>query len=132
MPTITLVREGRTLEVPENANLREVLLVNGVDVYRAPDDLLNCRGRGLCGTCLVEVEPAAAVTGVTFREKARLWQYEGRPMRLSCQAKVVADCRILTRPQLAQGWMAHPFYSHLKEDVKAGPAKEKAFPRGSD
>ena len=35
MPKITLVRERRDLEVPEGANLREVLLQNGVDVYRA-------------------------------------------------------------------------------------------------
>jgi ferredoxin len=132
MPTITLVREGRTLEVPDGANLREVLLANGIAVYRSPDDIVNCRGHGLCGTCLVEVEPLSALTGVTFREKAKLWQYEGRPMRLSCQAKVQGDCRILTQPQLAQGWMAHPFYAHLKENVDSAPAKEKAFPRGSD
>ena len=125
MPTITLVREGGTLEVPEGADLREVLLRNGVEVYRVPDDLLNCRGHGLCGTCLVEAEPARALSGVTFREKAKIWQYEGRPVRLSCQAKVVADCRVFTRPQLTQGWMAHPFYAHLKEGVETGPAVEE-------
>jgi ferredoxin len=120
MPVITLVRENRTLEVPEGTNLREVLLGNGVDVYRAADGVLNCRGHGLCGTCLVEVEPLSALSGVTFREKAKVWQYEGRPIRLSCQVKVLADCRVLTQPQLAQGWMAHPFYAHLKEDVDRG------------
>ena len=117
MPKITLVREGRDLEVPEGANLREVLLQNGVDVYRAVDGVLNCRGNGLCGTCLVEVEPADALSPVTFREKAKLWQYD-RPIRLSCQAKVVKDCRILSRPALAQGWMGHSYYSHLKESAK--------------
>jgi ferredoxin len=124
MPRITLVREGRDLEVPEGANLREFLLAQGVDVYRAADGVLNCRGNGLCGTCLVEVEPPDALSAVTFREKAKLWQYD-RPIRLSCQAKVVKDCRILTRPALAQGWMSHSFYSHLKESAASGPAKEK-------
>jgi ferredoxin len=125
MPRITLVREGRDLEVPEGANLREALLAAGVEVYRVPDNIVNCRGNGLCGTCLVEVEPAVAVTPVTFREKAKLWQYGARPIRLSCQAKVTADCRVLTRPQTAQGWMEHPFYAHLKESVDKGAAKEK-------
>jgi ferredoxin len=118
MPNVTLVREGRTLEVAEGGNLREALLAAGVEVYRVPDDIVNCRGNGLCGTCLVEVEPADALNPHTFREKAKVWQYEGRPMRLSCQTRVYADCRVLTRPQLTQGWMAHPFYAHVKESVK--------------
>ncbi len=126
MPTVTLVREGRTLEVAAGADLRGALMGAGVEVYRAPDDLLNCRGNGLCGTCIVEVEPREALSAPTFREaKGQLWKYGDRPIRLSCQAKVVADCRILTQPQVAQGWMAHPFYAHLKEGVSAGPAKEK-------
>jgi ferredoxin len=117
MPIVTLVREGRTLEVPEGANLREALMKDGVEVYRAADVLLNCRGNGLCGTCMVEIEPANALNDPTFREKAKIWQFEGRPVRLSCQTRVYADCRVLTRPQLAQGWMAHPFYAHLRENV---------------
>jgi ferredoxin len=125
MPSVKLVREGRTLDVPGGANLREALLAQGVEVYRDVDALVNCRGHGLCGTCLVEVEPADALSGTTFREKAKLWQYEGRPLRLACQSKVLGDCRVLTQPQLAQGWMAHPFYAHLKEGVATGPAKEK-------
>ena len=125
MLRITLVREGREIEVPEGANLREALLAAGVEVYRGPDALVNCRGNGLCGTCLVEIEPRAALSDVTFREKAKLWQYGERPVRLSCQAKVVADCRVLTQAQTTQGWFAHPFYRHLKESVETGPAKEK-------
>lgn len=125
MPTIALVREGRRLEVTEGANLRRALLDAGVEVYEGPNGALNCRGNGLCGTCVVEVLPAEGVTPPTFREKTRNWQYGDRPLRLSCQAKVVADCRVLTTPQLAQGWMAHPYYSHLKEGVASGPAAEK-------
>lgn len=124
MPSIQLVREGRTLECPEGANLREFLMANGVDVYRDADGLINCRGNGLCGTCLVEVEPREAISAVTFREKAKLWQYpDDRPLRLSCQSKVVADCRVFTRPQTAQGWMQHPFYAHALENVRKGPSK---------
>jgi ferredoxin len=123
MPKITLVREGREFEVPEGANLREALLAQGVDVYRAADGVLNCRGNGLCGTCLVEVDPPAALSDPTFREKAKLWQFD-RPIRLSCQAKVVGDCRVLSRPATAQGWMGHSFYSHLKEGVATGAEQE--------
>lgn len=123
MPRIELVREGRTLEVTEGANLRRVLLDNGVDVYPDIKDLINCRGNGLCGTCMVEVKPAEAVTPVTFREKAKLWQYGERPVRFSCQARVHGDCRVFTRPQQAQGWYAHPFYAHLKEGIEEGTSK---------
>ncbi len=123
MPKVTLVRGGRELEIREGANLREALLAAGVEVYRGPDTLVNCRGNGLCGTCLVEAEPRAALSPVTFREKAKLWQYGERPMRLSCQAKVTGDCRVLTTPQTAQGWMAHPYYAHAKESVSKEPEK---------
>lgn len=123
MPKITLVREGREIEVPEGADLRKALLDAGVDVYRAADGVLNCRGNGLCGTCLVEVDPPTALSPVTFREKAKLWQYD-RPMRLSCQAKVAGDCRILSRPATAQGWMGHSFYAHLKEGAATGAEQE--------
>jgi ferredoxin len=125
MPTITLVREGRTIEVPEGANLRRALLDAGVEVYRAADGLLNCRGNGLCGTCTVEAGPAAAFSPPTVKEKAKIWQYEGRPVRLSCQVKVLGDARVFTIPQLAQGWYEHPYYAHLREGVDTGPAKEK-------
>jgi ferredoxin len=124
MPKIECVREGRTLEVPEGANLRQALLKEGVDPYRGIDGVKNCRGSGLCGTCLVEVEPLESLSAVTFREKGRLVLYGARPVRLACQAKVSGDCRVLTRPQLAQGWYSHPFYAHLKEGVKEGEAKE--------
>ena len=127
MPKITLVREGREIEVPEGADLRKALLDAGVDVYRAADGVLNCRGNGLCGTCLVEVDPPAALSPVTVREKAKLWQYD-RPMRLSCQAKVAGDCRILSRPALKQGWMGHSFYAHRKEGAATGAEQE---PKGS-
>lgn len=125
MPRIRLVREGRDLEVPEGANPREALLAAGVEVYRAPDGLLNCRGHGLCGTCLVEAEPREALGPVTRLEKGRLWRYGERPMRLSCQSTVGGDCRVFTRPQTTQGWFAHPFYAHLREGVATGPAREK-------
>ncbi len=120
MPRIELVREGRAIEVPEGANLRRALLDHGVEVYRDIDVVANCRGNGLCGTCVVEVTPADAVSPVTFREKAKLWMYGERPMRFSCQAKVAGDCRVFSRPQLQQGWYSHPFYAHLKEGLEAG------------
>ena len=126
MPKVKLVREGRTLEVEEGANLRMELLKAGVDVYRDVDTIANCRGNGLCGTCLVEVKPAEALTPVTVREKAKLWMYGERPLRYSCQSKVRGDCSVLSQPQLQQGWYSHPYYAHLKEDVERGSAREKA------
>ncbi len=122
MPKVTLVREDRVLEVPEGANLREALLAEGVEVYRGLDSILNCRGHGLCGTCIVEVSPREALSPTTLRERMKIWRFGARPIRLSCQAKVAADCRVLTRPQLQQGWMNHPYYGNLKESVDTGPS----------
>ncbi len=55
MPVITLANENKTIEAPVGANLRRVLLNNGVSPYIGLAKLINCRGFEMCGTCRVEV-----------------------------------------------------------------------------
>ncbi|MHC4922651.1 MAG: 2Fe-2S iron-sulfur cluster-binding protein [Planctomycetota bacterium] len=117
MPEIQLIREKRTIQCDKGATLRSVLMREGVEVYRNADSLINCRGNGLCGTCVVEITPAEAANDPTIKEKAKLWQFGDRPMRFSCQVKVKKDCKVLSQPQLTQGWLEHPYYAHLKEGV---------------
>ena len=72
MPIITLVNEGRTIEVTEGSNLRKVLLKHGVNPYVGKDKLLNCLGNGLCGTCRVEVVDGKGAPPMTAMEEAAL------------------------------------------------------------
>ena len=76
MPKITLEDLGRSILVPPGANLRESLLDAGVTVYPFVNAILNCRGRGLCGTCRVKV--ASGEENLTPRTAAILLdQYHG-------------------------------------------------------
>lgn len=84
--------QGMTFACSEGANLRRVLLQQGVDVHNAGAKIINCRGLGTCGTCAVEIE--GAVSEPEWREQARLSlppHSLERKRRLSCQTKVMGD-----------------------------------------
>ncbi|MCT7950602.1 (2Fe-2S)-binding protein [Ancylothrix sp. C2] len=100
MPKITA--QGKTFECAEGANLRQVLLKNGIDLYNGGAKVINCQGIGTCGTCAVEI--SGPVSEIGWREKARLSvpPHSGRtiasgtdaPLRLACQTKVLGDIKV--------------------------------------
>ncbi|BAU11300.1 hypothetical protein LEP3755_17930 [Leptolyngbya sp. NIES-3755] len=93
MPTITA--QGRTIDCESGANLRQVLLKNGIDLYNGGSTVINCRGIGTCGTCSVEIE--GDVSEMDWREKARLSLPPHNPeksRRLACQVRVLGDIRV--------------------------------------
>lgn len=97
MPKVTIEGLDRSILVPAGANLRESLLDADVTVYPFVNALLNCRGRGLCGTCRVKV--VAGEENLTPRTSAEERKLKRRKdLRLSCQIAVRGDCRILTLP----------------------------------
>ncbi|MFM7368868.1 MAG: (2Fe-2S)-binding protein, partial [Sphaerospermopsis kisseleviana] len=53
MPKV--VAQGKLIECENKANLRKVLLKNGVDLHNGGSQVINCRGIGSCGTCAVKV-----------------------------------------------------------------------------
>lgn len=97
MPTVTFFTEGKSVQCPEGANLRDTAIACGVSVYKGPAKVFNCRGRGLCGTCKVSIEPLKNVSAPADKElRHPLW---GRPqvwanVRLSCQTRVYGDIQV--------------------------------------
>jgi ferredoxin len=67
MPKV--LAQGKTIECDERANLRKVLLHNGIDLYNGSAFFINCRGIGSCGTCAVKVE--GEVSAANWRDNAR-------------------------------------------------------------
>jgi ferredoxin len=111
MPVVTLVNEGKTLEVPEGANLRKVLLKNGISPYEGIDAVLNCRGNGLCGTCRVEIVDGKGAPAMSVLEESALiglMPFYGRQVpknvRLSCRIDVTKDISVKTHPAVATDW----------------------------
>ncbi len=93
MPTIKA--QGKTFDCDQGANLRQVLLKNGVDLYNGAASAINCHGLGTCGTCAVKLE--GSVSECEWREKARLSlppHSPDRDRRLSCQVKVLGDVSV--------------------------------------
>jgi ferredoxin len=94
VPRVRVDPGGRPLEVPDNANLREALLREGVPLYRGLGVLFNCGGRARCTRCTVLVtEGEENLSPRTPLEKARVPAPAPRT-RLACQAHVRGDCAV--------------------------------------
>ena len=105
MPTIKFSREKETVECASGANLREVAMKRGIQLYPGIKRIFNCHGFAQCGECRVHV-----VKGVenlppkTFLEKIRIgmsWFKFGHEdeVRLACQVRVDGDVEVLTQPE---------------------------------
>jgi len=93
MPDVTI--QGKTFQCEPGANLRRVLLQQGVDLYNDQARLINCHGIGTCGTCAVEID--GDVSDMGWREKGRLSlppHDSAQHRRLACQVNVLGDIRV--------------------------------------
>lgn len=116
MPLVTFVKQDLTVEVPRGANLRQVALENKIDLYAFPSNLINCRGRGMCGTCRVKVKDHRALSPRTLADENKLG-WEGKSYRLACQSQVLGDVSVITNPRRIAGWMNHSTYERMKEEA---------------
>lgn len=119
MPIVNFVNEKKQVEVPAGANLRKeamkagVKLYNGMNGYGAAlNEIVNCHGLGICGTCRVLITKGKENTNsmspmekLTFKfspHTPALFAYIGNEdkMRLACCTKVIGDIDVVTRPPL--------------------------------
>jgi ferredoxin len=93
MPTITA--QGIAFSCEPGANLRQVLLKQGISVHNDGATVINCRGLGTCGTCAVHLE--GEVGPMKWRERSRLAlppHQMPTPLRLACQIQVESDLKV--------------------------------------
>jgi ferredoxin len=112
MPAVRFFREGITLSVPDGANLRDVALQAGVQLYRSFHVWSNCKGRGKCGSCRVEVsEPDAVLPEQRTDAEQRFLdrKFSDRTTRLSCQVCVRGDVSVLTQDRRGKHVEARSF-----------------------
>ncbi|NIQ01197.1 MAG: ferredoxin, partial [Nitrospinaceae bacterium] len=73
MPKVTAINtetgETQTFKLGYGGNLRQAAIYHGVEVYKGINKYLNCRGMGMCGKCLVEIEPMENVDPQSLIEK---------------------------------------------------------------
>jgi ferredoxin len=78
--------QNRTFKVEPGANLREAAIGQKLSVYSHVFKILNCRGRGLCTSCKVEivsgnVDPRNDIENEKLKDK-------DPAIRLACQLTV--------------------------------------------
>ena len=98
MPELFFVNENKKINVDAGVNLRKVSIDGGVGIYsNIFKKLFNCRGQGMCGTCLVrieseELEPPNEVEKKKLKKKLS----EDPNLRLACQLTINNDLKIYT------------------------------------
>ncbi len=90
--------DGREIECLEGANLRMVLLHARLPLYNDVSRALNCRGRGVCGTCAVEIEGHVSEPTPEEIRRLRLPPHNlDSGLRLACQVSVLGDVSVTKR-----------------------------------
>jgi len=89
-------KENRTIEAEEGENLREASIRNKFSIYPHITKILNCRGRGLCTACTVQVlsgklEPRNDVETDKLQKKPD-------DFRMACQVAITDNLVVRTNP----------------------------------
>lgn len=110
MPTVTFVKEKKSIEVPQGANLRQEALKAGIQLYPWGHRTFNCMGLGLCCSCRVIVKEGleSCPPAGMFEKLSMLTNPEGffarigheKDLRLACKMQVNGDIQVETQPPL--------------------------------
>jgi ferredoxin len=94
-----------TLEAPTGANVRQLLVDNGINVYQSLTRWTNCKGKQLCGTCIVNVVDGAPNTNWKSMDEASTLRANPDSYRLSCVTFAHGDVTVETFPPVnADQW----------------------------
>ena len=97
---VEFLNAGKKAECGQYANLRKVALMQDVPVYKPLDEKINCRGNGLCGTCVMEI--VEGLDNLSPKTRRELLKLSGQPenRRLSCQCQLMGDVVCVTAAAL--------------------------------
>ena len=89
-------KENLTIEVEEGENLREASIRNKFSIYPHITKILNCRGRGLCTACTVQVLSG----NIGPRNEVEMEKLNKKPedFRMACQVAVTDNLVVRTNP----------------------------------
>jgi ferredoxin len=93
MPQVTA--QGKNFTCETGANLRQVLMDNGIDLYNGNARIINCMGIGTCGTCAVQID--GEVSAPNWKDIARRSlppHQRSQNLRLACQTQVLGDITV--------------------------------------
>ena len=89
MLEINFENHNRTLKVEPGTNLREAAIAGKLGIYAHIFKLLNCRGRGMCASCRVEIVSGQVPERNEAENKNLSGALKKNPnLRLACQISV--------------------------------------------
>jgi len=97
MLEVTFENHNRTLKVEPGTNLREAAIANKLGIYAHVFKILNCRGRGLCSSCRVEIVSGQVAERNEVENKNLAKALKKNPnLRLACQITVESNLVVRT------------------------------------
>lgn len=95
----------RIVKAKEGANVRQVLVDNGINVYQSVTRWTNCKGKQLCGTCIVNVTDGSVNTNRKSMDEGSTLRDNPDSYRLSCVTFAYGDITVETFPPIgASQW----------------------------
>ncbi len=97
MPEVSFTNQNMKINVEPGTNLREAAIKEYISIYPHVFKILNCRGRGLCVSCVVEVVSGEVDPPNEIElEKLKKKRDKNPNLRLGCQITVNSDLEIKT------------------------------------
>jgi ferredoxin len=90
----------QTITAPAGCNVREVLINNNINVYQSITRWTNCKGKQLCGTCIVNVTEGSVQTNRKSMDEASTLRENPESYRLSCITFAYGDITVETFPPI--------------------------------
>jgi ferredoxin len=88
------------LEAAPGVNIRQLLVDNNINVYQSVTRWTNCKGKQLCGTCIVNIPEGLQNTNWKSMDEASTLRDNPESYRLSCIAFAYEDVTVETFPAL--------------------------------
>jgi ferredoxin len=92
--------EIRYIEAKAGCNVRQLLTDNGINVYQSVTRWTNCKGKQLCGTCIVNIVDGAGNTNRKSLDEGSTLRENPESYRLSCVSFAYGDITVETFPPI--------------------------------
>ena len=89
-----------TLQAEAGVNVRQLLVDNGINVYQSVTRWTNCKGKQLCGTCIVNMAEGQLFTNRKSMDEASTLRENPESYRLSCVTFAYGDVTVETFPPI--------------------------------
>lgn len=90
----------KIIKAEKGANLRQLLVDNEINVYQSFTRWTNCKGKQLCGTCIVNIKEGGMNTNRKSMDEGSTLRENPDSYRLSCVTFAYGDLTVETFPPI--------------------------------